>query len=141
LSITVPVDAALGNTTMRISTKYTSPGANDYPTSCEVDFDGEVEDYTVNVLAELSIAEYSLENLSVYPNPNQGEFTIQLNSTNSDQLNIQVFDIRGRSIFNNTYNHTGEFSQTINLNNAQSGMYLLNINDGSNTVIKKIIVE
>jgi hypothetical protein len=141
LSITVPADAALGNTTMRISTKYTSPGANDYPTSCEVDFDGEVEDYTVNVLAELSIAEYSLENLSVYPNPNQGEFTIQLNSTNSDQLNIQVFDIRGRSIFNNTYNHTGEFSQTINLNNAQSGMYLLNINDGSNTVIKKIIVE
>ncbi|GGG37402.1 zinc-dependent metalloprotease [Bizionia arctica] len=141
LSITVPVGAALGSTTMRISTKYTSPNANDFPTSCETGFDGEVEDYTVNVLAQLSVGEYQLENLSIYPNPNQGEFTIKLNSTNSDHINVQVFDIRGRSILNKSYNSTGAFNQTINLNNAQAGIYLLNINDGSKTVIKKIIVE
>jgi len=45
LSITVPMDAHLGNTTMRVSTKYSTD-----PASCENDFDGEVEDYSINVL-------------------------------------------------------------------------------------------
>jgi len=45
LSILVPTDALLGNITMRVSTKYNSD-----PTSCETGFDGEVEDYTINVV-------------------------------------------------------------------------------------------
>lgn len=44
LSITVPSNASLGKTTMRVSTKYYS-----YPTSCETDFYGEVEDYTLYI--------------------------------------------------------------------------------------------
>jgi hypothetical protein len=44
-SITVPAGATLGTTTMRISTKW-----NAYPGSCDNGFDGEVEDYSVNVV-------------------------------------------------------------------------------------------
>ena len=55
---------------------------------------------------------------------------------------MQVFDIRGRSVFNTTFNNgAGEFNETINLETVNSGMYLLNISDGENTVTKKIIVE
>ena len=44
LPITIPSDAQLGNTTMRVSARY-----NNNPTPCLTDFDGEVEDYTVIV--------------------------------------------------------------------------------------------
>ncbi len=44
LLITIPSGATLGNTTMRVSSKYSSAS-----TPCQVDFDGEVEDYTINV--------------------------------------------------------------------------------------------
>lgn len=44
LSITIPITAKEGVTRMRVSTKY--PIA---PTSCETDFDGEVEDYKIIV--------------------------------------------------------------------------------------------
>ncbi|WP_418513509.1 choice-of-anchor D domain-containing protein [Corallibacter sp.] len=44
LSVTVPIGAAIGNTRMRVSAKYNSD-----PTSCETNFDGEVEDYTINI--------------------------------------------------------------------------------------------
>ncbi len=47
LSILVPNTAALGSTRMRVSAKYTSSSI--YPTSCQIGFDGEVEDYTINV--------------------------------------------------------------------------------------------
>ncbi len=49
LSITIPGTASLGTTRMRVSTKY-----NNSPSSCETDFDGEVEDYTINVISEPS---------------------------------------------------------------------------------------
>ncbi|MBO6655133.1 GEVED domain-containing protein, partial [Psychroserpens sp.] len=45
--ITVPDDAVLGPTRMRISTRW-----NQNPTSCGQNFDGEVEDYTVNILED-----------------------------------------------------------------------------------------
>ncbi|RLD39964.1 MAG: hypothetical protein DRI89_12970 [Bacteroidetes bacterium] len=45
LSTSVPVDALIGSTIMRVSTKFNSD-----PTSCETAYDGEVEDYTINVL-------------------------------------------------------------------------------------------
>lgn len=45
LSITVPFDAVVGTTKMRVSTKF-----NFDPTSCELGYDGEVEDYTIEVL-------------------------------------------------------------------------------------------
>ncbi len=44
LSVTVPIDAATGKTIMRVSTQY-----NAYPTSCDTGYDGEVEDYTIEV--------------------------------------------------------------------------------------------
>ncbi len=42
--IEVPASAALGTTRMRVSTKY-----NGYPSACETNFYGEVEDYSINV--------------------------------------------------------------------------------------------
>lgn len=45
LTINIPATASTGNTRMRISAQY-----NSYSTPCQTAFDGEVEDYTINVL-------------------------------------------------------------------------------------------
>ena len=52
-----------------------------------------------------------------------------------------VFDIRGRNIFSKRYDNLDRFDEVINLNNAQSGVYLLSISDGPQKVIKKIVVD
>ncbi len=51
LSILIPSDASVGQTTMRVSTQF---GA--YPSSCLQGFDGEVEDYTLNIISPNSIS-------------------------------------------------------------------------------------
>lgn len=58
LNITVPGTALYGATTMRVSTKY-----NGDPTSCETNYDGEVEDYTVVVISTTNppIADFSAD--------------------------------------------------------------------------------
>ncbi|SNR41301.1 Por secretion system C-terminal sorting domain-containing protein [Lutibacter agarilyticus] len=43
-NINIPITSHVGNVRMRISTKE-----GGYPTSCETGFDGEVEDYTINI--------------------------------------------------------------------------------------------
>lgn len=138
LSITVPAGAVLGSTIMRVTTKFAGEGQ---PTSCENGHDAEVEDYTINVLPSLSVDEFELAGFNIFPNPNNGEFTIKLNSNSVEDIKVDVYDIRGRRIFNNVYSNTPDFNQTINLNNVQSGMYLVNVNDGRGQVTKKIIVE
>ena len=78
----------------------------------------------------------------MYPNPNKGNFTVQFNSASNDDVNITVHDIRGRVIFDNQYtNNSGLFSQNIELENAQSGVYLVSIENGQRKEVKKIVVE
>ncbi len=77
---------------------------------------------------------------SIYPNPNNGEFTVKFNGA-SGNVDLQVFDIRGRSILNKAYDSTGNFNQIINLGNVKSGMYLINVRNGLKTITKKVIVE
>jgi hypothetical protein len=50
LSIAIPGTASLGTTRMRVSTKY-----NNFPSSCETGFDGEVEDYSINIISATTI--------------------------------------------------------------------------------------
>ena len=77
----------------------------------------------------------------LFPNPSRGQFKIQL-SSDSDRITIELFDIRGRLIHEKTYNTIdGNFEEDINLNNIQSGMYILNIHNGIQKATKKIIIQ
>jgi len=89
----------------------------------------------------LSVQDNELEALSIYPNPNNGEFNVQFNSTSGEAVAINVYDIRGRSIYSQNFDNVGTFNEAIKLNNAQSGVYLLTIIDGTKKVTKKIIVD
>ncbi|MBC2843937.1 reprolysin-like metallopeptidase [Winogradskyella flava] len=89
----------------------------------------------------LSIEENELDQLTIYPNPNNGEFNLAFNPKSGEDIGIQVYDMRGRLIYSKSFATVGRFEEVIWLNNAPSGVYLLNISDGSQKVTKKIIVE
>ena len=104
---------------------------------------GILNDYTLEICSSspLSIEENKLSDLRVYPNPNNGSFTVGFNPKSGQNISVQVYDIRGRLMYTNTYNSVNRFEEVINLNNAQSGVYLLQISDGPQRVTKKIIVN
>ena len=84
---------------------------------------------------------FELNNFSLYPNPNKGNFSIQFDSQSTNDIEITVHDIRGRSIFERSYPNTGIFSQNLQLDAVQSGVYLVTVKDGDKKVVKKIVVE
>ena len=75
------------------------------------------------------------------PNPNNGNFNIQFNSTTGNEIKINVHDIRGREIFNKSYQNNGLFNESLELNNVQSGVYLVTVQDGARKEVKKIVVQ
>lgn len=138
LSITIPTDAVLGNTTMRVTTKF-NDGTS--PRSCENGFDGEVEDYTLTVQASKAIEEFGFDNFVVFPNPNKGQFYIKLNSSLSSNIVVEIFSLTGQLIYKKTFQDGGDFKEEIALNYPQSGMYILNVSDNKRKSTKKLIFK
>lgn len=84
LAITIPAGATLGTTRMRVSTKYFFD-----PTSCEIGFDGEVEDYSINISEPLSAC--SLGSIVVFPYNEGFENTLgEWTQSNSDDIDWKV---------------------------------------------------
>ena len=106
---------------------------------------GAINSWSLNVCslrqAVMGIADNSLSNFVLYPNPNKGNFTVQFDSSSNNDIAISVHDMRGRLILDNTYSNTGLISQSVQLNNIQSGVYLVTVQDGDRKVIKRIVIE
>ena len=105
---------------------------------------GNVVSYTLTICSQtaaLAVENFGLENFSLYPNPNNGNFNIKFNSSSNNEIKVGVHDMRGRQIFNKTYANTGLIDQNLQLDAVQSGVYLVTVQDGIKKEVKKIIVE
>jgi subtilisin-like proprotein convertase family protein len=90
----------------------------------------------------LATSEFEIFDLAIYPNPNRGNFNIQFDNPSSNVIKVAVYDMRGRRIFENNYpTNQSTFNENIQLDNAQAGVYLVNVSDGNKKVVKKIVVE
>ena len=49
--------------------------------------------------------------------------------------------MRGREIYNNSFQNNGLFNESLQLNNVQAGIYLVTVQDGARKEVKKIVVE
>ncbi len=141
LAITVPADALFGSTTLRITTKN---GLEGLPNACDFGFDGEVEDYTVIVDATASTTKDEIfDSFSLAPNPSSGTFTLSFKANNNEDVNVNLFDIRGRLVESLEYRNTSSlFSETITPTMAlSSGLYLVQIKNGTSQTTKKLVIE
>lgn len=100
-------------------------------------------DLDLCVQGSLSVNDFDsgISGFSVYPNPNNGSFNVKFNNLSQNDISISVYDIRGRRVFNNLYRSTNNFEETINLENVESGMYVLQISDGIKSQTKKVIIK
>jgi len=105
---------------------------------------GTLLDWSLELCGELTLTTSNADrfgNFKVYPNPNNGEFTVLLSSSSNSEISVNLFDLRGRKIFDRTYPSAAQFSQTLRLDDVRSGVYLLKVSDGARSENKKIIIE
>lgn len=89
----------------------------------------------------LDVASHDIFGFSIYPNPSKGMFTIMFPHGFGDSMEVNVYDIRGRKVFNNSYATASGLEQQITLQGAQAGVYLVEVSNGTTKSTKRLIVE
>ena len=129
-------------------------GSNFNPTAAGVGAQTAIYSYTdangcsgnatvsIQVNACVGLVENTLANgVSVYPNPNNGSFTLGVNA-NVTELTIKITDMQGRVVYASVENNVNAgFVKQISLATQSSGMYLMHIIANGEQQTKKISVQ
>jgi hypothetical protein len=90
--------------------------------------------------ALLSTSNFNFEDFSLYPNPVSNQLSISF--TTSKDVNVGLYDIRGRKVSSNLFKSSGStFNTTLDMTSVSAGIYVIKIVSGENTMIRKIIVK
>ncbi|WP_160750496.1 GEVED domain-containing protein [Flavobacterium sp. Sd200] len=113
-NITVPQDAPLGLTKIRILKKF-----NTEAPSCNTVGYGQAEDYSINVNSEIaSVGGFKNTGITIYPNPTEGLITLQ---HSGQQIKFaEVYNSLGQPVLKTT-------TQQLNLSQLQNGIYILKV--------------
>jgi len=130
-TITIPATAKLGITRMRVSMKY-----NATPTSCEIFSFGQVEDYSINIVASVakdaSITPKALT-FKVYPNPVKSNI---LNISGIENGTYRIINVVGQEVSKGKIE-----GESIPVHMIKSGAYLLEVTSNGEIALKRFIKE
>ncbi len=80
--------------------------------------------------------------VSIYPNPSSGVFTLHISNASIQELVITVTDIQGREVYKALdKNISADYTKTISLENIAKGIYYIHINNGVETSVQKIVTQ
>ncbi len=81
-------------------------------------------------------------NISVYPNPSSGNFTLDIIMPGSGDALVKVTDLVGREIYSRQLlNLSGKHTSAISLENVSRGIYMLDVKIGKKNYIRKLVVQ
>ena len=70
----------------------------------------------------------SSENVTFYPNPNNGLFNISITNVMPGELKIVINDVEGRTVFaSHEKAGVGQFNKQINLEELAKGLYYIKL--------------
>ncbi len=80
--------------------------------------------------------------LDVYPNPNEGLFTVSFNTSTLDNYVVKVVNAIGQTVYEQKLeNFSGKYSKNIDITTFRKGVYMLSVSNSKNETIKKVIVH
>lgn len=78
--------------------------------------------------------------INIYPTPNKGEFTLELDGLRGEMFDIQIFNVYGQIVYDKTYTALMPFSRRINMKDTPAGTYLLVVNTTKERLIERFII-
>ena len=106
-------------------------------------FEGDICLDDIAVQSTTGIADNS-ENVSmtVYPNPNNGIFTLNVTTNNVNELAIKVQTLQGQIVYSkNNFDNIGMVQEKIDLSNNAKGVYFINVTSDKGIVTHKIVLQ
>lgn len=93
------------------------------------------DDLSWTCYSVLGVEEENISNTKFYPNPLNGN---RLNFDTNQSLNIDIYNILGKRVLSDKVNSNKNY---LNLASLNSGIYLIKISNGNQTITKKLIKQ
>ncbi|MFN8283854.1 MAG: T9SS type A sorting domain-containing protein [Chitinophagales bacterium] len=78
--------------------------------------------------------------LSVYPNPSNGNFTVNFESKGNFPITIKMIDLKGSVVLEKNINHSEKSTFSFNDKDLPNGIYLININTEKENWLQKLMI-
>ncbi|MCC5916443.1 MAG: T9SS type A sorting domain-containing protein, partial [Cryomorphaceae bacterium] len=90
----------------------------------------------------VSVTEHSLAaSLRVFPNPNEGKFTLSFDQQLNSDVTIQLLDLSGKTIWTEHHSgFSGVYQKDFDRNDLSSGMYMLRINNRDGIITRRVVI-
>lgn len=83
----------------------------------------------------------SLEETKVYPNPNRGTFTVELNASKTSEVEIEIYDLVGKIVYQQKLGQlSGNTYHEINAE-IPSGIYMLRVSNEETQKVHRISIQ
>ncbi len=92
-----------------------------------------IDDLSWTCYSPLSVDEFDLTSIKVYPNPVNNTLHIRLHT--ATETSLEIYNVLGSRVLSKTIQESG----TIQLDGLQQGLYILKITQGNTTISKKLI--
>ena len=97
---------------------------------------------TASVRIVTGIVEAEIEgDIALFPNPNNGQFQLNLDGVQQGKYDVLITNIVGQNVYQRSVEITGNYSANLQLNNAQSGIYFMEITNerGEHTTLRFVV--
>ncbi|MEM0517329.1 M28 family peptidase [Aequorivita flava] len=78
------------------------------------------------------------KNIVIFPNPSKGQFTVSFSALPAEKIELTVFDVLGKMIYNNPLNNSTNY---ISISGLKRGIYFGIFQSENYRVVKKIVLE
>ncbi|MBI3509421.1 MAG: T9SS type A sorting domain-containing protein [Bacteroidetes bacterium] len=80
--------------------------------------------------------------MSITPNPNDGNFQLNIQILNSGKIEVKVFDAIGQIAYEKTENAgAGIFTEKMDLSSLAKGVYMVQVKTEKGIVVKRLVIE
>ena len=93
-----------------------------------------------DVIAGTNERNREIKNLNLFPNPNNGTFTLSFTLAKPATVRVNIYDMSGHQIYRNRYYNVRKVNDNLSLK-VEPGTYILKIIAGGSTVNKKFSIH
>jgi len=92
--------------------------------------------------APVGITENNGKEFNIYPNPNNGEFNISINNTESNNVTIAMQNIIGQNVYTETLNNITKLDKKFSFSNFEKGIYTVSVSyENGEILTQKVVIQ
>lgn len=120
---------------------YTQQGSYTVTLTVENECGVDVYSQTITVV-HIGIDDPSaFADVSVYPNPSEGLFTIDIATVKNQDIQLSLTNVQGQAVQSEWLKNVSNAKHTLDLSTVAKGIYYLKLQAGTEIIVKKLVIQ